>query len=84
MFLWFENMKNISVNSSPQISQSIKNATRVVIICSQTASKFMSDKIVGDGLLRCLTVCSKLEEIGVKCTKLEQPNFISGVPAAGR
>jgi hypothetical protein len=43
----------------------------------------MSDKIVGDGLLRCLTVCSKLEEIGVKCTKLEQPNFISGLPAAG-
>lgn len=43
----------------------------------------MSDKIVDDGLLRCLTVGSKLEEIGVKCTKLEQPNFISGVPAAG-
>ncbi|XP_059475708.1 proteasome assembly chaperone 1-like isoform X2 [Neocloeon triangulifer] len=57
-------------------------AARVIIICSRPASQFFGESKNEEGTLRCLAVAGKTDDYGIKCSTLEQPNFVSGVSAA--
>jgi len=56
----------------------------VIVVWSRSASQFLGGRKFEEGALRCLTAFAKPEDmLGLKCTTLEQPNFVSGVPASG-
>ncbi|CAB3362162.1 Hypothetical predicted protein [Cloeon dipterum] len=64
------------------LDEIISKTKRVVVICSLPAARYLGEQRIEDGLLRCLVTSAKIEDLEIKCTTLEQPNFVPGVPAA--
>ncbi|XP_065342976.1 proteasome assembly chaperone 1-like [Cloeon dipterum] len=64
------------------LDEIISKTKRVVVICSLPAARYLGEQRIEDGLLRCLVTSAKIEDLKIRCTTLEQPNFVPGVPAA--